>query len=462
MNTTSRIVNRKAFIITLLAGTFTMSISQSSLSTAYPTLMKYFNVGPTTIQWLTTGFMLVMCLTMPISPWLLNNVSFKKLYLGIISIFSIGTVIIMLAPNFPVAMLGRILEALAVGILFPSFQSVLLEITTKDKRSRTMGIAGLVMGSALASGPIISGIVLKFVSWQGLFAFFLIIMIIIFISSLFYITDVSEKHSYTFDIYSTVSLIGIVGLLYVINQAGTSMSLNIELIVVLIVSLVLSILFIHRQLTIPQPLLDLKVMKNINFDLAVLLTGFSYISLIVVTIIYPLYYQNVLHMSVLNSGLSLVPPAILLSILNPISGRLAKSLGFKRLLLLGMIIITIGWLSLVIIPNKNFIEMIIIACLIEGGNAFVMMPATTLGGNSLPNNLISHGTAIITTVRQILGSLGVSLAMIILSSANKNFNLPEDSGQIGYKYVFITFFVLALIGCCFAILIRNYSNKKES
>lgn len=452
---------RKLFIITLLSGTFTMSISQSSLSTAYPTLMKFFGVTAPTIQWLTTGFMLIMCIMMPISPWLLSNFSFKKIFLTVVGIFAIGTLIIIVAPNFPLAMLGRALEAVGVGILFPSFQSVLLTITPEKKRGSTMGYAGLVMGSALACGPIISGIVLNFLKWQGLFVIFLLIMIVIFISALFNIKDAMPRHKASLDLVSTVYLLGLIGLLYVVNQAGSTRSFGTSLIILLVVSLILTALFIYRQLTKDKPLLDLKVMKNFNFDLAVLLTGFSYISLIVVTIIYPLYYQNILHTSVLMSGLALVPPAIVLSILNPLTGKLADKIGFKSTLITGMSMIVIGWFLLFIVHTQLSIwPMILIAVLIEGGNAFVMMPATTLGGNSLPEDLIPHGTAIITTVRQLLGSLGVSIATLILVTTNQNHHLPDNSGFIGFQHVFAFFFVMAIIGFIFALLIKN--NKKQT
>lgn len=452
---------RKLFIITLLSGTFTMSISQSSLSTAYPTLMKFFGVTAPTIQWLTTGFMLIMCIMMPISPWLLNNFSFKKIFLSVVAIFSLGTLIIILAPNFPMAMFGRALEAIGVGVLFPSFQSVLMTITPESQRGATMGYAGLVMGSALASGPIISGIVLNFLQWQGLFVIFLLIMIVIFISGLINIKDVMPRHKANLDLISTIYLLGLIGLLYVVNQAGATKSFSTNLIILLIISLVLTVLFIHRQLTKQEPLLDLKVMKNFNFDLAVLLTGFSYISLIVVTIIYPLYYQNILHTSVLMSGLALVPPAIVLSILNPLTGKLADKIGFKATLITGMSMIVVGWFLLFVIHSKLSIwPMILIATLIEGGNAFVMMPATTLGGNSLSEELIPHGTAIITTVRQLLGSLGVSLATLILVTTNQNHHLPANNGLIGYQKVFAFFFGIAIIGFIFALLIKN--NKKTN
>lgn len=452
---------RKLFIITLLSGTFTMSISQSSLSTAYPTLMKFFGVTAPTIQWLTTGFMLIMCIMMPISPWLLNNFSFKKIFLSVVAIFAIGTFVIIIAPNFPIAMLGRALEAIGVGVLFPSFQSVLMSITPENNRGATMGYAGLVMGSALASGPIISGIVLNFLQWQGLFVIFLLIMVVIFISGLFNIKDVMPRHKATLDLLSTVYLLGVIGLLYVVNQAGATKSFSTNLIILLVISLLLTTLFIHRQLTKKEPLLDLKVMKNFNFDLAVLLTGFSYISLIVVTIIYPLYYQNILHTSVLMSGLALVPPAIVLSILNPLTGKLADRIGFKSTLITGMSMIVVGWFLLFVIHTKLTIwPMIVIATLIEGGNAFVMMPATTLGGNSLSEELLPHGTAIITTVRQLLGSLGVSLATLILVTTNQNHHLPANTGLIGYQKVFAFFFGMAILGFIFALLIKN--NKKTA
>lgn len=456
-------VARKFFVSTLLAGTFTMSISQSSLSTAYPTLMKFFGVTAPTIQWLTTGFMLIMCIMMPISPWLLNNISFKKLFLGVVGIFGIGTLVIILAPNFPLAMLGRALEAIGVGILFPSFQSVLLEITPENKRGTTMGFAGLVMGSALASGPIISGIVLNWLQWQGLFVIFLIIMIAIFILGLFFIKDVMPRKKVKLDFISIIYLIGLIGLLYVVNQAGSQHSLSTNLWIILVISLILTALFIHREFTVKEPLLDLKVMKNFNFDLAILLTGFSYISLIVVTIIYPLYYQNILHTSVLVSGLALVPPAILLSILNPLTGKLADKIGFKPTLLVGMSMIVVGWLLLFVLNFKiSLWPMILIAMLIEGGNAFVMMPATTLGGNSLPQDLIPHGTAIITTVRQLLGSLGVSLATLILVTSNANHNLPVNGGLAGYHAVFRFFFIIALVGLVFAILVKDYKKQAKT
>ena len=467
-----RSYNRFWFIFTLLLGTFTMSISQSSLSTAYPTLMHDFGISADTVQWLTTGFMLVMCVSMPISPWMLNNLSFRQMFMGALALFDIGSLMIVFTPaswgtnGFWFMMIGRVMEAFAVGVLFPSYQTVLLEITPKDERGTTMGIAGLVMGSALACGPIISGIVLKFFNWKSLFILFMIIITAVFLMAWFgLIRNVMARHETSLDWLSVFLSIGLIGIMYVINQIGKKQANWTIDGALLVISLLAVILFCVRQLKLTTPLLELRVMKTFNYDLAILLTGISYVALIVVTIIFPLYYQGVLHVSPFVSGTSLVPGAVFLSILNPFTGKLADMIGFKPTMIIGMLMIVAGWfLTLAMADVQNLLGMILCAMIIEGGNAFVMMPAVTLGANSLPNDLVSHGTAVITTIRQILGSAGVAMATMILTTATTH-QLSKGVNHLaaslhGYHLVFMTMIVIEIIGLVLALLLRD--TKKQA
>lgn len=467
-----RSYNRFWFIFTLLLGTFTMSISQSSLSTAYPTLMHDFGISADTVQWLTTGFMLVMCVSMPISPWILNNLSFRQMFMGALALFDIGSLMIVFTPaswgtnGFWFMMIGRVMEAFAVGVLFPSYQTVLLEITPKDERGTTMGIAGLVMGSALACGPIISGIVLKFFNWKSLFILFMIIITVVFLMAWFgLIRNVMTRHETSLDWLSVFLSIGLIGIMYVINQIGKKQANWTIDGALLVISLLAVILFCVRQLKLTTPLLELRVMKTFNYDLAILLTGISYVALIVVTIIFPLYYQGVLHVSPFVSGMSLVPGAVFLSILNPFTGKLADMIGFKPTMIIGMLMIVAGWfLTLAMADVQNLLGMILCAMIIEGGNAFVMMPAVTLGANSLPNDLVSHGTAVITTIRQILGSAGVAMATMILTTATTH-QLSKGVNHLaaslhGYHLVFMTMIVIEIIGLVLALLLRD--TKKQA
>ncbi|WP_268912287.1 MFS transporter [Lentilactobacillus sp. SPB1-3] len=441
---------RKWFVATLLVGTFTMSISQSSLSTAYPTFMKYFNLPASTIAWLTTGFMLVMSVVMPLSPWLMDNFKFKPLYLTLLGIFAVGTIIIIFAPNFQIMMVGRLMEAISVGILFPSYQSIILEITPQKHRGAIMGTVGLVMGSALAVGPIISGVLLQILNWQAIFGLFLVVLLVVFILALRTIVSPREIKSSNFDFISVIYSLGIIGLLYFINEIKSMTVTNYTNWIILVVSIVLLWLFVQRQLSSKTPLLRLDILKITNFDLGVALTSLSYMSLITVTIVMPLYYQQVLGMSPLWSGLSLVPAAALLSWLNRRSGKMADRVGFKPTIMIGFGLFIVGWLLLFAISDMHSIWLAIIGSMVvEAGNAFAMMPATTLGANSLSDDLIPHGSSIIATIRQIMGSTAIVVATVILGNGN-------------FKGVFLTFLILEIIAMLLVFVIKDSTKKKVS
>ena len=171
-----------------------------------------------------------------------------------------------------------------------------------------------------------------------------------------------------------------------------------------------------------------------------------------------------LKVSPFVSGMSLVPGAALLSILNPLTGKLADKIGFKPTMLVGMTMIVAGWFAgLFLINQMSLWIMILCAMVIEGGNAFVMMPAVTLGANSLPNELVPHGTAVITTVRQVLGSTGVAVSTIILTTVTSH-HLSHGMGNLsaalsGYHYVFLTMLAVEIFGLFLALALKNTVKK---
>ncbi|QGG61873.1 MFS transporter [Loigolactobacillus bifermentans] len=418
-----------------------MSISQSALSTAYPAFMRTFHQSASTVAWLTTGFMLVMSLMIPVSPWLLTNCGFKRLFQGVVALFAVGTALCIWAPSFGLLLVGRLLEALAVGIIFPSFQTVLLTITPQTQRGAVMGTAGLVMGSALAVGPIISGVLLTWFSWRALFALFLLVSIGVLIASTRTIRDVMTLTPSRLDWLSVILAASFPALLYVLSTA-THTDFTLGLFIIAIVALLAAVWFVRRQWHQEKPLLQLRVLQTSQFTLAVFLTGISYIGLIVTTIIMPLYFQTILKVSPLISGLSLVPAAALLSVLNPRAGKMLDAFGPRRVVMIGMSLIVVGFVGLTLLAGHLPLWLAIVwAMVVEAGNAFVMMPAVTTGANALPKALLSDGTAVTTTARQLLGSLGVAMATVILQQVQTVTGQPIA----GFR---ATFFVFAIVGLC--------------
>ncbi|MDC2805692.1 MFS transporter [Leuconostoc suionicum] len=437
------------FSLALLSIAFIMSISQSTMTTAYPILMKSFNVNASTVQWLTTGFMVAMTLVMPLSPWLLDNVSLRKLLNGIVALFLLGTFLAMVTPNFTGIIIGRLLEGLAVGALFPTFQSVIMENTDKNQRGVAMGVVGLVMGSALAVGPIISGLVLQWISWRALFMLFFVILLILIIVLQNKIENTHTMKPSEFDWFSAITLLGFGGILYDISIVPTS-GINLSWWLILIISVSLLVIFIVRQVKLPQPFLDLAVLKYRGYVPAMLLTGLSYSGLIIATVLMPLFYQKVFHFSPLWSGLLMVPAAIFLSQLNPRSGAMLNRIGLKKLVYIGMSMMLVGYAILGTLGSASWIACLIAAMLLEGGNAFIMMPAITAANNALPKNLVSHGTAIITTMRQVIGAGSVVVASILITAINVNSSFVHALLMTSRWFIFVP-----LIGLLLTIRIKS-------
>lgn len=438
------------FAMILLAIAFTMSISQSTMTTAYPVLMRNFQVDAGTVQWLTTGFMVAMTLVMPVSPWLLNNVTLRTLLNGIVAVFLTGTAVAMLATRFEGIIIGRLLEGLAVGALFPTFQSVILENTATAQRGVTMGVVGLVMGSALAVGPIISGVVLQWVSWRALFVLFFVILLglIAFGQPLIQNTHVMQPSR--FDWLSALSLIGFGGVLYAISSIEM-LQMNALWWLILLVSLCLLVLFVIRQRKLTQPFLDLSVLTYRGYIPGLLLTGISYSGLIIATVIMPLFYQRVFHITPMWSGLLMVPAAVFLSQLNPRTGRLLNQIGLKNLVYIGMAMMMVGYAGLALFGTQSWVVGLLAALLLEGGNAFVMMPAVTAANNVLPEALVSHGTALITTMRQVIGAASVVVATLLISHFN-------TTGTIGHALSLTAawFILVPVVGVLLATQLKRH------
>lgn len=408
----------------LLLIAFLMSISQSTMSTTYPALMSQFHVTTATVQWLTTGFMVAMTLVMPLSPWLMANIRLKVLLNSIVGVFMVASILAMIAPAFSWLILGRLGEGVAVGALFPTFQSLILTEAPKEKRGATMGMVGLVMGSALAVGPIISGVILQIVSWRALFAFFLLSLAYLISTLQSHIPSNQTLKSQPFDFISAGLLIGFATLLYAINLLPT-FGPTLGWWGLIIISIVTLGCFAWRQFHLTSPFLNLSVLKVRGYIPAMLLTGISYSGLITATIVLPLFYQRIFNLAPLWSGLLLVPAAFILSRLNPYAGKLLDHYGLRHLIWVGMSLQLLGYGLLATWGTSSLIVSILGSIALESGNAFTMMPAVTAANNVLPPALISHGTAIITTLRQIIGAASI----VILSSLITFFNNSQTYRQ---------------------------------
>lgn len=419
--------NRSLLVVVLLIGTFCTVLNQTLLTTAFPTLMNDFDITASDVQWLTTGFLLVNGIMIPFTAWLINKFNSKNLYLTAMTIFLIGTIACFAAPNFSILLLGRLIQAAGVGISMPLLQNIMLSIFPPEKRGSAMGMSGIVIGLAPALGPTLSGWIIDHYTWRYLFGMVIPIVILVLILAVFLMKSVIELSHPKIDIFSAIlSTIGFGTLLYGFSSVGDKGWGSVEVISFLVVGVLFIAFFAWRQLHIEHPFLELRVFSSKTFTLAAILSGVTNMALVGAEMVLPLYIQNIRGESAFHSGLMLLPGALVMGAMMPITGAIFDKYGAKRLAITGMFILTAATLPFAFLTKDTpILHIVILYAIRMFGISMVMMPVTTSGMNALPGNLISHGTAVNNTFRQVASSIGTAILISVLSNVTKG-NLPSE------------------------------------
>lgn len=467
---------RSLLVAVLLIGTFCTVLNQTLLTTAFPTLMKEFDVSAATIQWLTTGFLLVNGIMIPISAWLMNKFNSKNLYIGAMSIFLIGTILCAIAPTFSMLLIGRLVQAAGVGVSMPLMQNIMLNIFPPEKRGAAMGGAGIVIGLAPALGPTLSGYIIDHYLWRDLFYMVIPIVVLVIILSFFAMKSVLELSNPAIDVLSIcLSTLGFGSLLYGFSSVGNDGWGSTKVIAFLVVGIITLIIFTWRQLTTKTPFLELRVFKSKTYTIATILSSLATMAMIGAEMVLPLYIQNIRGESAFHSGLMLLPGALVMGIMMPVTGRIFDKHGAKRLGIMGMFLLTCATIPFMFLTETTPVIYIMTLYAVRMfGISMVMMPLTTLGMNSLPKHLITHGTAVNNTFRQVASSVGTAILISVLTNQTKN-ALPKESllksapleykelatnaTLTGYHAAFLVAVCFGIIGLVITFFIHEPSKK---
>ncbi len=396
-------VNVPMMVITLIVGTFITVLNQTILSTAFPTLMKAFDISTATVQWLSTGFMLVNGIMIPVSAYLSAKVPSKWLYMSAMSTFFVGTLVAFVANSFGVLLAGRLIQAIGVGvgITMPLLQNIMMSIFPPNRRGAAMGMAGIAIGVAPAIGPTLSGYVIDNFGWRVLFGMILPIAALVILAAMFFFKNVLPLSNPKLDVPSLIeSSIGFGALLYGFSEVGNDGWGDPMVLGSIAVGLIFIVIFGYRQLHLKEPFVELRVFKSKIFALSTALGTIANMAMVGVEMILPLYLQIIHGKSALESGLTLLPGALLIAVMSPVTGQVFDRIGAKRLAQLGLFFLTIATLPYFFLTtNTPSIFITVIYAVRMFGISMVMMPLTTNGMNALTPDMIRHGTAVNNTVR---------------------------------------------------------------
>ncbi|MFP5114041.1 DHA2 family efflux MFS transporter permease subunit [Bacillaceae bacterium C204] len=316
-------------VLIMILGVFVAILNETLLNVALSKIMDDIGIAPSTAQWLSTGYLLVIGVLIPVTAYLIQRFTTRTLFLTAMGLFSVGTFVAAISPGFAVLLTGRMLQAAGTGLLFPLLTNVVFAMVPIEKRGSAMGTIGIVITFAPAIGPTLSGIIVEQFSWRVLFYGVLPIALIVMIFAYFRLKNVTETTNPKIDPISLLlSTIGFGGIVYGFSSSGEGhggWSSN-EVILSIVIGIVSLVLFTWRQLKIAQPLLDLRTFKYNIFRLSTLIMMIVMMAMFSAMMLLPIFLQNALNYSPLEAGLVMLPGGIVMGIMSPITGRLFDSL----------------------------------------------------------------------------------------------------------------------------------------
>ncbi|WP_438361992.1 DHA2 family efflux MFS transporter permease subunit [Niallia circulans] len=407
----------------LIAG-FIGLFSETALNMALRTIITDFSINETTVQWLTTGYLLTLGILVPVSGLILQWFTTRQLFITSL-IFSIsGTLIGAIAPTFTILMVARVVQAIGTALLLPLMFNTILVLIPPHKRGKVMGMMGLVISFAPAVGPTISGLILRSLTWHWIFWISLPLLVVALVFGSMFMQNVTTLTKPKIDILSIIlSTIGFGGIVYGFSNAGEGGGWgSLEVIISIAIGLIALIFFAIRQVKSEQPMMNLGAFKYPMFVIGLVLVIMIMMVMLSSMILLPLYLQNVLALSTFTAGLLLLPGGLINGLLSPIMGSLFDKFGPKWLVIPGLALATLalfGFSTIDIDASSGFIIALLIVLMI--GVSMVMMPAQTNGLNQLPPELYPHGTAIMNTLQQVGGAIGTAIAISLLASGSAEY-----------------------------------------
>ena len=398
---------------------FSGVVVETAMNVTFPSLMSEFNVSTGLVQWVTTGYLLVLTAIMPLSSLLKRRFHTKTLFLAAICLFIAGTLCCGAASAFWMLVLGRVIQGVGTGLALPLMFNIVVEQAPFDHMGTIMSIATLVTALAPAVGPSAGGYIVTTWGWRTIFWALMPLLIISLIAGVYAIRQVSETQSVKFSAVQFIALAaGFSCLVFAANAASTDGWLSVKVLGLLGAAIALLAAFCVTSKRSDSPLIRIDIFRNRKFVLCLIYAVLLQAVVLGLGYLLPYYGQVVCGQNAFDAGCLLLPGCIVGVVLTPMGGRILDLLGARRPLTLGSLFL-LG-------------AMVLYVCLALGSEPWVLMAiyilvpicqglsssnSMTCGLGFLPEDLKTDGNASFTTLQQLGGALGTAVCTSIVNAS---------------------------------------------
>jgi DHA2 family lincomycin resistance protein-like MFS transporter len=409
-------------IAILLVAVFVTFLNETFLGVALPRIMEDLRIPASTGQWLNTSYMLTMALVIPLTGYIQQRFSARRIYIFAMSLFSVGTLLGALAANFEILLVARVIQAGSGALIFPLLMTTIMTMVPENHRGRVMGNISIAISVAPALGPAISGLVLNSLNWRWLFWLVLPIAVVSSIIGGIRIGGEDHKEVPSIDKFSVVlSALGFGGFIYGLSGIGEQArgTALVNPAIPLSIGVISLVWFALRQGKLGKTnhaLLDLNVFRSRNFSISTAMMIVLNMSLFGIGILTPIYTQTVLGASPLTTGLILLPGGLVMGLLGPLVGNLYDKLGARKLVVPSAIVTVISLTYMVTFNEHTSIWQVFAANLVmSAALGFMFPPLFTDSMASVEPHLYPHASAVVGSFQQVAGAAGTALFVTALT-----------------------------------------------
>jgi DHA2 family multidrug resistance protein len=405
-------------LFAVVLGVFMAILDSTVVNVAIPKMISVFATTQNTVEWVITAYLLVTGMLTPISGFLGDRIGQKRLYLIAVSLFTVGSMLSGLAWNIDVLIMFRILQAVGGAMLIPSSMTILFTMAPPERRGSIMGIWGIALMFAPAIGPILSGYFVEFVDWRLIFYINVPFGILSFFLVTVAIPGFKGRPTEPLDIPGfATSLVGFFALLYALSEAPTLGWNSLEVQALLATGVLSLAAFVVIELTAKNPMLDLRLFKRRVFLATLISTSLLQVAMLGALFILPIFLQDDMGLSPLQTGILTFPGALLTGALMPFSGFMFDRIGARPLAVVGLGIMAVSTLWLTGLNLQwSFGAILVVYMIRSSGMGLAMMPLSTAGMNDVPRHLVSRATALQNTARNVAGSIGTAFLSTIMQT----------------------------------------------
>jgi EmrB/QacA subfamily drug resistance transporter len=425
------------------------------VSVGLQTFQKEFDATSAQVAWTMTGYTLALATVIPLTGWAADRFGTKRLYMLAVLLFTLGSVLCASASSLEMLVSFRVVQGLGGGMLMPLGMTILTRAAGPERVGRVMAIMGIPMLLGPIFGPILGGALIDSASWHWIFLINLPIGIIALVYAFVVLPRDDVEPSETFDWVGMVLLSpGLAAFLYGVSSIpaakqdhGTIWTAHV--IVPAVIGLVLIAAFVPWALNRRNihPLVDLRLFGNATMTVAVIAMSLFAIAFFGASLLFPLYFQSVRGEDALHAGLLLAPQGIGAMLTMPVAGMLADRIGPGKIVLTGIVVITVGMGMFTQLEADTSYTYLLSALFVMGlGMGCTMMPIMSAALATLREHTIARGSTLMNIVQQVAASIGTAVFSVLLTNGTIDLDPSDPAGFIsGLADAFAHVFVVATV-----------------